>query len=407
MIILLKIFLILVFIEILLRLYVKFLRKRFQWIITSKDNFPDFNLAALRKFHQSSFDSTLGWVRKPNTSGIDKLDSGESKYNIDSLGSRKWTGNESKKSNFTVYGDSYAFARQVDDDCTWVAYLSKDLNLNGSNFGVGNYGFDQALIRYKLNDHPSETKYSIIAVVPETICRIHSYWKHYLEFGNTFAFKPKFFIKNNNLELLNNPIHTLDDYSKLNKFISHIQLNDPFYKIRFLKFQYRGLYILSLFRSPSIILEKFLLLITLPFTFLLKKISLSYPKIIDYPFSIIHKSNIKLASKFYRDKKYNQLFLLLLKEFRDVANKKKHLPSVVIIPQYHDVVFYRKNISYHSDFFSTIDFIDVIDLTPAFAKLDNLENYYTNDVYGGHLSTLGNRFVSNVIRKHFEKRQYE
>ena len=32
------------------------------------------------------------------------------------------------------------------------------------------------------------TKLIILAFVPETIARIHSYWKHYLEFGNKFGF---------------------------------------------------------------------------------------------------------------------------------------------------------------------------------------------------------------------------
>ena len=32
--------------------------------------------------------------------------------------------------------------------------------------------------------------------MPETILRVHSFWKHYLEYGNTLAFKPRFEIIN-------------------------------------------------------------------------------------------------------------------------------------------------------------------------------------------------------------------
>lgn len=50
------------------------------------------------------------------------------------------------------------------------------------------------ILKYKKN---IESKIIIFNVVPETIARINSYWKHYREFGNTLGFKPLYIIKKN------------------------------------------------------------------------------------------------------------------------------------------------------------------------------------------------------------------
>ena len=49
----------------------------------------------------------------------------------------------------------------------------------------------------------------------QTICRVQSQWKHYLEFGNTFAFKPIFNIENNeDLIEISNPMKGLKDFKE-------------------------------------------------------------------------------------------------------------------------------------------------------------------------------------------------
>ncbi len=82
----------------------------------------------------------------------------------------------------------------MEDDETWEAQLSRQEGFGVLNFGVGNYGVDQGFIRYEGMTLPDTVKVIVMGFVPETICRIQSYWKHYLEFGNTFAFKPRFIL---------------------------------------------------------------------------------------------------------------------------------------------------------------------------------------------------------------------
>ena len=39
----------------------------------------------------------------------------------------------------------------------------------------------------------------------------------------------------------------------------------------------------------------------------------------------------------------------------------------------------------------------IIDFTQGFSKLNNLENYYVNDKYGGHISKKGNRYIADIF----------
>ena len=179
--------LVFVLIESALFLIVRLQRRSFSWLITKNDDVPTMDSKALKKFIDNSFDSNLGWVRKPNTSGVENVQKGQVAYNIDSIGSRTNTFNKTP-AVIAAFGDSYVFCRQVEDDETWEAKLSQQEDIGVLNFGVGNYGVDQALLRYESTALSNTVKVVIMGFVPETICRVQSYWKHYLEFGNTFAF---------------------------------------------------------------------------------------------------------------------------------------------------------------------------------------------------------------------------
>jgi hypothetical protein len=139
---------IIVIVEVGLFIIVSLQRRSFPWLITKKDELPIFNSQALQKFIDYSFDPHLGWVRKPDSSGTENGQKGPITFNIDSLGSRT---NSFEKSPpvIAAFGDSYAFCRQVEDDETWEAHLSRQEGFGVLNFGIGNYGVDQALLRYE------------------------------------------------------------------------------------------------------------------------------------------------------------------------------------------------------------------------------------------------------------------
>ncbi len=222
-----------IIIELIVRNIVKSINKDFQWLIIEKDEAPKLSKQGLRKFLLHGYDPELGWVRKPNTSHDEIGKKETTTWHIDERGSRKNPYLGSKESKISCYGDSFTFARQVNDNETWEYYLSELTKTNVQNFGVGNYGLDQAVLRLKREFPKNPTKIVIMGIVPDTISRILSMWKHYYEYGNTFGFKPKFKIYDGNLELLKNPINTEKKFDEYEKFLSYIQENDFFYKNKF------------------------------------------------------------------------------------------------------------------------------------------------------------------------------
>ena len=55
--------------------------------------------------------------------------------------------NSFKDVKYLVFGDSFAFCRYVNDNETWEYYLENLLQKNIRNYGVGNFGVDQAILK--------------------------------------------------------------------------------------------------------------------------------------------------------------------------------------------------------------------------------------------------------------------
>ena len=238
-------------IELTIQKIVFSVREQFPWLITEKDEIPNLSKDGLAKFIPHGFDSELGWVRKPLTSNQEKGKHSTTEWNVDKNSARKNPSFDNLNSLISCYGDSFTFSRQVNDDETWPHYLSKSLNSNVLNFGVGNYGVDQSLLRYECTTLPGTVRFVVICFVPETICRIQSYWKHYLEFGNTFAFKPRFiFDSEGRLTLLENVMRNAEDFAGYQGKLRMIREADGFYERKFRSHQFRFPYTLSLMRNP-------------------------------------------------------------------------------------------------------------------------------------------------------------
>ena len=139
-----------------------------------------------------NYDKNLGWDLKPYSkkNGNKYTET----YFIDSLGRRNSV-NKNLKQTVSTFGDVYVFCRQVSDNDTWQEYISKRNKSLVSNYGVGNYGLDQAYIKFKKKKLPLSNNIIIFGFVPETICRIQSKWKHFIEFGKIHGFKPSVTLK--------------------------------------------------------------------------------------------------------------------------------------------------------------------------------------------------------------------
>ena len=175
----------------------------------------------------------LDGKEKENSSKLEKIKgvgenvyiSRDSQYNINANSARLNLEHEKYDKKIITFGDSYSFCRHVNDNQTWQWYLSKSTQTNVENYGVGGYGIDQALqlFNQKCKNLDRETKVSIMMIVPETISRIVNIWKHYNEYGNTFGFKGRYIVNNNKLKWINNPINSIDKYSRLDDYYFDIK----------------------------------------------------------------------------------------------------------------------------------------------------------------------------------------
>lgn len=386
-----------IFFEFLLWIIIYFEKKNIPWLITRADKYPILDTNALEKFTKTSFHQKLGWWRPPLSCGEEKGLSKKVFFSIDSDGSRK-----KKFDNIPVkiatFGDSFAFCRQVNDNQTWQSHLSKKFKINIQNFGVGNYGLDQALIRYSLCELSNDTDLVIVMFVPETICRIQSQWKHYLEFGNTFAFKPIFNIETNKtLTQVLSPIKGIKDFENYHLHLKNIQKQDRFYKEKFLPSIVKFPFFLNGFKyiNFKIILIKF------AFTRFLAQITRNPTNKIDERImTYVMRCNLKQSYSLYKEGKSIKLLKMLISEFNKQVSATNKKVIFVVTPQLLDLQIREETnkLPYENFYLNLKSEFDVVDLTKDLCKLP-LEKLYINDTYGGHFSEYGNNIIAKLLEK--------
>src|SRR3989344_932233 len=366
----------LVFLEIFSYSLIKKLRQDFQWLITPDDELPILSKEGLDKFIKSGYDGELGWIRKPNTEKEETGKDGITKYHIGSRGSRKNPGHEKLPIKISFYGDSFLFARHVNDNETCQWHLSELTKTNVLNFSVGNYGLDQALMRLKREYPKNKSKIVVMGVVPSTIVRILCVWKHYNEFGNTFGFKPRFMMENGKLRLIRNFIDKEEKFYEYQKYILQIRKHDYFYKTKFKNDMIRFPYFVSILSDPY---RNFRIIfyIFISKLFKMEKDLDVYP----LPMKVIMKSNLRLRyNLFSKDKHAVKLMEKIVEEFAAYAKKEKFIPGFLLMPQKDDLLFIRQKGNYYDAFIKKIiKRLEVIDLTEYLIGRNDLDEVYSDD----------------------------
>ena len=400
LIVLIGLVIIFLIIEVIFYFLSQFVNKKFQWLIIGKDEHPKLSREGLKKFISHGFDKELGWIRKQNTSHFEKGKYEKTQWSINSIGCRTNPVYENLNSDISCYGDSFTFCRQVNDDETWEHFLSKIRKSNVLNYGVGNYGLDQALLRLKREFPQNPTKIVILAVVPDTISRIVSVWKHYYEYGNTFGFKPRYELKDGKLVLIKNII---DDESKFFNYVNYldeIKKHDYFYIKKFKKEKIHFPYSIN-------VLKNFKRNISIIFWILrihiLKKRNKDISKILWNPMRVIMEINLKWRIKLFNDTKIVLLFKKIIQEYVLYSRQKQFTPIFVFLPQKDDIIFIKNNFHFYERFLkdlSSIQGLHVLDISQKLLEEPNLDELYSDDnSYGGHYSKQGNKKIALYINQ--------
>ncbi len=403
----------LVILEIFSWFTVKNIRKHFPWLITPEDEAPALSKEGLEKFFSFGYDPELGWTRKPNTSKREFGPEGEDgkhtsvTFHINEKGARANPGHEHLQPLISCYGDSFSFARQLEDNQTWEWQLSELTKSNVLNFGIGNYGTDQALLRMRREFPKNRTGIVIMGIVPSTMVRILDVWKHYNEFGNTFGFKPRFDLDAaGNLKLIPNIIDAEEKYPRYQEFLPELQKNDYFYRRKFRREMVRFPYFLSILadlrRNIPVIWKVF-------WHQIIKKEDVKgkpYPTAM----SVIINVNLRLRYRLYTKDAYAQaLFTRLIEEFAQYVKGQGASPVFLFMPQKDDILFIKKKrgkryygqvIENVRKLLPVIDFTDVL-LSKSTDGLDAL--YSDRNNYGGHYSALGNKRLAEYVYKRLKE----
>jgi len=385
-------------VEIIVSNVVFFVKGKFPWLILDEDEKPELSKSNLKKFLSHGYDSELGWVRKPNTNHDEKGKYGTVKWTTNIRGARTNPEFETKNSEISCYGDSFTFCRQVNDNETWPHYLSNLKNSNIINFGVGNYGIDQSLLRIKKEFKKNKTNTVILAVVPDTISRIISIWKHYYEYGNTFGFKPRFTIKNNELLLINNPIDKESKFNDYQNYLNKIRKNDFFYENKFKKEILRFPYCITILKN---IRRNFSIIYWIFKIQSLKNSNKNCTNIEWNPMKIIMRINLRWRVNLYQNNEVLQLLRKIVEEFILFSKENKFTPVLVFLPQKDDVNFIKSKFHFYKKFLNELNSMKgllIIDVVNDLVKESNIDTLYSeNNEYGGHFSREGNYRIATII----------
>jgi lysophospholipase L1-like esterase len=380
--------------EVWARQLIRRLRSDFQWLITEQDEAPELDSRGLTKFVAIGYDPELGWVRKPNTSGVAR-GAGSARWSTDQIGARRDPNMDGWPVKVVAMGDSYTFSFEVEDSDAWPARLGQLLGNRVANFGVGNYGLDQAVLRYQREGRIPGAKVAILGVVPETMARIFSAWKHYWEYGNVFAFKPRFHLADGQLELVPNVIETPEDYPRYRKFLPLLHKRDYFYREKFRRDMIRPPYLWHWLSKP-----RNRHLVRLLRERQRRRANGTCDKAFeDAPFRGVVERNLRMAGQMYSKPECRRLFKEILLLFAAEARTAGAQPVFVMLPQFLDLECFGADQPYRPMLDELSEHLLVIDAAPALLGPTDVQ-LHVEDTYGGHYSAQGNEVIAKLVAQH-------
>jgi hypothetical protein len=371
---------------------VRRLKPGFPWLLMPGDETPAIPAALVQRHVARSFDPELGWCRRPGEQGTETTDSGRVGYAMDERGRRRNPGFESEPATVACFGDSFTFCRLVGDDETWPHQLSRLLDVNAVNYGVGNYGLDQALLRLERELPDLEAQVIVMGVVPETVARVHSYWKHYFEYGNVLAFKPRFTLGPEGLRLHPSAVRRPEEYLTYQERLTEITRLDPFHAGKFRPDILRFPYLPKLVRRA----RRHLPVLAHLAGGLIRGDGGREPAI-RAAFRVVLRDNARWTARLYADPHARGLMRALVERFAAVCRAAGKHPVLLVIPQLADLERRDGGTAHHGFLAEVSPTLPVVDLTERFRRDPDRDGLFVHGRLGPHCSRRGNALVAEAL----------
>ena len=156
-------------------------------------------------FELGAFDAELGWTLLPSRSapGASASTNSRAARGPHEVADEKPAGTL----RVACFGESFTFCEEVGDAETWPAQLEARLGTaEVLNFGVGAYGTDQALLRFRRTELPQGVDVLLIGFLLENAARnVNRYRPRYYPPAFLPVPKPRFLLENGALQLLPQP----------------------------------------------------------------------------------------------------------------------------------------------------------------------------------------------------------
>jgi hypothetical protein len=245
----------------------------------------------------------------------------------------------------------------------------------------------------------------IMAVTPWSIMRILSVWKHYSEFGNVLAVKPRYVIENGFLKILKNPVASKTQLLDLSVFADYFRANDFHYRNYFLKHQVRFPRFFYLLQD-RLIARKFASELVLGLLYAMRlKQHVNRFHMVRSEFELAYKKELFLRE--------GMLFKKLMEDFTNFAIEKGFHPVLFIMPSYEDLNFMKQTGNYYKPFLENlaneVTGLSIVDLADDFfPKVDSGQDaatLFTKSKYGwpGHYNAGANYQISQYLATRLQR----
>ena len=324
----------------------------------NRDDFIRYNLI---------HDSLLGW-----TQGISQF------KEVDISGSRKipsFPDPQIDNSCISLYGDSYTWSNRNSAVDSWANQLSLLLNCRVSNFGGSGYGTDQAYLRYKLNLSDTAKIVVLNHFVFDILRNVNQYWGFRSDSKkNRLLFKPRFLLDDDQLKLVPIP-----NKKQIQRFLTKDELIENLEYDFFIPDGKSGLITLDF-----------------PYTYAFIK-SLFHPKFQ----ALIRGEPTHL--EFYNSNHISgslEITQAIIESFVELANSRKQIPIVTIIPYLNDFDYFNKTGKWsYQNLIKSLKKENIVVVNIG-EKIIQLEKQYRFDHYyagEGHFNKQGDALLSKIM----------